>query len=69
MVQLSHPYMTPGKTIALTRQTFVGKVMFLLFKGLIIAYFLPVFEISVHNLILLAGRRDKKYIYTWQSLL
>ena len=27
MVQLSHPYMTPGKTIALTRWTFVGKVM------------------------------------------
>ena len=27
MVQLSHPYMTTGKTIALTRQTFVGKVM------------------------------------------
>ena len=34
MVQLSHPYMTPGKTIALTRQTFVGKVMFLLFNML-----------------------------------
>ena len=32
IVQLSHPYMTPGKTIALTRQTFVGKVMSLLFK-------------------------------------
>ena len=30
MVQLSHPYMTPGKTIALTRQTFVSKVMSLL---------------------------------------
>ena len=30
MVQLSHPYMTTGKTIPLTRQTFVGKVMFLL---------------------------------------
>ena len=30
IVQLSHPYMTPGKTIALTRQTFVGKVMSLL---------------------------------------
>jgi len=30
-VQLSHPYMTTGKTIALTRQTFVGKVMPLLF--------------------------------------
>ena len=27
MVQLSHPYMTTGKTMALTRQTFVGKVM------------------------------------------
>ena len=33
-VQLSHPYMTPGKTIALTRWTFVGKVMFLLFNML-----------------------------------
>ena len=31
-VQLSHPYMTTGKTIALTRQTFVGKVMSLLFN-------------------------------------
>ena len=30
-VQLSHPYMTTGKTVALTRQTFVGKVMSLLF--------------------------------------
>ena len=29
MVQISHPYMTTGKTIALTLQTFVGKVMFL----------------------------------------
>ena len=34
MVQLSHPYMTTGKTIALTRQTFAGKVMFLLFNML-----------------------------------
>ena len=34
MVQLSHPYMTTGKTIALTLQTFVGKVMFLLFNML-----------------------------------
>ena len=32
IVQLSHPYMTTGKTIALTRQTFVGKVISLLFK-------------------------------------
>ena len=34
MVQLSHPYMTTGKTIALTRQTFVGKVMSLLLNML-----------------------------------
>ena len=34
MVQLSHPYMTTGKTIALTRQTFVGKAMSLLFNML-----------------------------------
>ena len=33
-VQLSHPYITTGKTIALTRQTFVGKVMSLLFNML-----------------------------------
>ena len=33
-VQLSHPYMTAGKTIALTRWTFVGKVMSLLFNML-----------------------------------
>ena len=33
-VQLSHPYMTTGKTIALTRQTFVGKIMSLLFNML-----------------------------------
>ena len=32
IVQHSHPYMTSGKTRALTRQTFVGKVMFLLFN-------------------------------------
>ena len=34
MVQLSHPYMTTGKTTALTRRTFVGKVMSLLFNML-----------------------------------
>ena len=43
IVQLSHPYLTPGKTIALTRQTFVGKVMSLLFNKLsrLIITFLP----------------------------
>ena len=34
MIQLSHPYITTGKTIALTRWTFVGKVMSLLFNML-----------------------------------
>ena len=34
MVQLSHPYMNTGKTIALTIWTFVSKAMFLLFKTL-----------------------------------
>ena len=43
IVQLSHPYMTTGKTIALTRQTFVGKVMPLLFNMLsrLVIAFLP----------------------------
>ena len=43
MVQLSHPHMTTGKTVALTKQTFVSKVMSVLFNtlsGLVIA-FLP----------------------------
>ena len=43
IVQFSHPYMTTGKTIALTRWTFVGKVMFLLFNMLsrLVITFLP----------------------------
>ena len=43
MVQLSHPYMTTGKTTALTRQTFVGKVKSLLFNMLsrLVIAFLP----------------------------
>ena len=43
IVQLSHPYMTTGKTIALTRQTFVGKLMSLLFNMLsrLVITFLP----------------------------
>ena len=43
IVQLSHPYMTTGNTISLTRQTFVGKVMSLLFNMLsrLVKAFLP----------------------------
>ena len=42
-VQLSHPYLTTGKTIALTRRTFVGKVISLLFNTLLrfVKAFLP----------------------------
>ena len=43
IIQFSHPYMTTGKNIALTRQTFVGKVMSLLFHMLfrLVIAFLP----------------------------
>ena len=43
MIQISHPYMTTGKTIALTRRTFVGKIISLLFNmlsSLVIAFLL-----------------------------
>ena len=52
MVQLSHPYMTIGKIIALTRQTFVGKLMFLLFNMLsrLVITFLP---------------RSKRLLFSW----
>ena len=56
IVQLSHPYMTTGKTIALTRQTFVDKVMSLLFNMLsrLVITFLP---------------RSKRLLISWlQSL-
>ena len=54
IVQLSHPYMTTGKTIALTRQTFVDKVMSLLFNMLsrLVITFLP---------------RSKCLLISWQS--
>ena len=52
IVQLSHPYMTTGKTIALTRQTFDGKIMALLFKMLsrLVITFLP---------------RSKRLLFSW----
>ena len=52
IVQLSHPYMTTGKTIALTRRTFVGKVMSLLFNMLsrYVITFLPKSKcLLIHN--------------------
>ena len=55
IVQLSHPYMTTGKTIAFTRRTFVGKVMSLLFNMLsrLVITFLP---------------RSKCLLISWMSL-
>ena len=54
IVQLSHPYMTTGKTIALIRGTYVGKVMFLLFNMLsrLVTTFLP---------------RSKHLLISWRS--
>ena len=56
IVQLLHSYMTTGKTIALTRQTFVGQVMFLLFNMLsrLVITFLP---------------RSKRLLISWLQLL
>ena len=50
MIQLSHPYMTTGKTIALTRWTFVGKVMSLLFN-MLSRFVIASFPRSKHRLI------------------
>ena len=52
IVQLSHPYMTTGKTIALTRRTFVGKVMSLLFN-------------MVSRLVMTFLRRSKHLLISW----
>ena len=51
IVQLSHPYMTTGKTTALTRRTFVGKVMSLLFNILprLVITFLPRSAFQFHD--------------------
>ena len=55
-VQISHPYMTTGKTIALTRRTFVGKVMSLLFNML-------------SRLVITFFPRSKRLLISWlQSL-
>ena len=63
IVQLSHPYMTIGKTIALTRQTFVSKVMYLFFNRLsrLVITFLPR---SKH---LLISWLQSQYAVIWES--
>ena len=52
IVQLSHPYMTTGKTIALTRRTFVGKVMSLLFN-------------MMSRLVITFLQRSKRLLISW----
>ena len=52
IVQLSHPYMTTGRTIALTRRTFVGKVMSLLFNML-------------SRLVVIFLSRSKRFLISW----
>ena len=65
-VQLSHPYMTTGKTIALTRRTFVGKVMSLLLNMLsrLVIIFLPWSNISLHKSVLcyLYRKRSRSHL-------
>ena len=55
-VQLSHPYMTAGKTIALTRQTFVGKILSLLFIFFIFYFFEDAAGFICSSLLLLLSR-------------
>ena len=70
IVQLSHPYMTTGKTMALTRQTFVGRVMSLLFNMLsrLVITFLPrskhllFYFFSILNTLILAPLQTSKQI-------
>ena len=64
-VQLSHPYMTTGKTIALTRWTFVGKMMLLLFNILSVYHcFCPKATVTVHSDF--GAKENKIYFFPFQ---
>ena len=68
IVQLSHPYMTTGKTIALTRRTFVGKVMSLLLNVLsrLVITFLPRSKRNVlSRLVITFLPRSKRLLISW----
>ena len=64
IVKLSHPYMTTGKTIALTRWTFVGKVMSLLFNMLsrLVITFLPRSKCFLISWLQSPSARNKKKV-------
>ena len=76
IIQLSHPYMTTGKTIALTRRTFVGKVMSLLFNMLsrFVVTFLPrskwkqyANHVSIHLNVYLFSKYQARHICCFRS--
>ena len=74
MVQLSHPYMTTGKTIALTRQAFVDKVMSLLFNmlsRLIIAFLLWISWLQSPSAVILEPKKIKSVmgcsLWVWKE--
>ena len=58
IVQLSHPYTTTGKTMALARQTFVGKIMSLLFNMLSRLVITGLFPMSAAYFMISSGQRD-----------
>ena len=60
-VQLSHPYMTTGKTTALTRRTFVGKVMSLFFNML--SRLLSKYFIYLTHIVILTTQWDRNYCF------
>ena len=69
-VQLSHPYMTSGKTIALTRRKFVGKVMSLLFNMLSRLDNFPSVNLSIviiyeYMLVITFLPRNKRLLISW----
>ena len=68
-VQLSHPYMTTGKTIALTRWSFVGKVMSLLLNMLsrLVITFLPRSKCLLLVIANTLFQQHKRKLYTWTS--
>ena len=69
MVQLLHPYMTTGKTIALTRQTFVDKVMSLLLIYLFIyLFFMPLLFNILSRLVITFLQRSKCLLILWLQL-
>ena len=73
IVQLSHPYTTTGKTIALTRRTFVGKVMSLLFNILsrLVITFLPrsklllISWLQSPSAVILEPKKLKSVLFPW----